>query len=71
MGKIKIEDLPKEQKITKKEMRAITGAGVEPSPFSGPIGSNYGTVRIFRKPPVFMEKNDAEESIFNTMQIKY
>ena len=28
MGRIKIEDLPRDQKISKEEMRAITGAGL-------------------------------------------
>jgi hypothetical protein len=41
MGRIKINDLPRDQKISKEEMRAITGAGVEPSPFRGLIGPNY------------------------------
>ena len=41
MGRIKIEDLPRELKISKKEMRAITGAGVDPDPFRGLIGPNY------------------------------
>lgn len=66
MAKIKIKDLPKGQKISKEEMKKVLG---------GTLTLNQerlttSTVRIFRKPPTFMEKNDEGEHIFYGEEIR-
>jgi len=67
MGRIKINDLPKNVELTGNELKRVFGGGILASQTSW---TNY-PVRIFRKPPVFMEKNDDEELIFSTPQMKY
>ena len=63
MPRIKINDLPKDVKISKEEMQKITGGET-----TYLIQSNWtlSSPRIFGKQPVIMEKNDAEEHIFLT-----
>lgn len=42
MAKIKIEDLPKETKISSKEMRTVMGGALEPpQPPANPYGGGY------------------------------
>lgn len=67
MGRIKIKDLPKEVEMTDEEQRKVFGGALT-------LNQNRwttSTLRIFRKPPTFIEWNDEEEHIFNTTQIKY
>ena len=67
MGRIKIKDLSKNVEMTDRELKKVFGGALISYQNSW---TNFA-VRIFRKPPVFIEKNDDEEHIFNTTQIKY
>ncbi len=61
MARIKITDLPeKDREITDEEMKKVFGG----APTFKQNRWTISALRIFRKPPTFMEKNSEDEHIF-------